>query len=159
MENTQLHSQNDFKFKYLEPYKLFNKINNSVPLLFLDCRSIDRYNVCSLGASIHVDSIEKFNRIDEHFMYVRGFTYVVLVEDQLVTDVFLRDVCNYIYSIVTSGWSKVIDIDKINFDSFYSTYKKCKLLFSYENKTISLTQYNYYASEVIPNFLYLGIVI
>ena len=160
----------------LSCHRLFNMINNSYCLRLLDVRSEEKYTLSRIRNSMHINSSEidsTKESIDALVEKQKGVFGIILVFDEQVDVTTVCQLKGYISTqheaallvdpapedILAKNWKRLDFVDTINCTHFYQVYGRCDTLFDGATNPPMpgfKGRNRYFASEIIPDLLYLG---
>ena len=157
-------------------HRLFNMLNNMISIRPIDFRPAEAYNKNRIRGSIGIDIRDTYvakEKIQSLVIQQRGLYSIVLVFDESTDNAALATLKDYIVSEheransapsddangLIMKWRRLECIVTIDFEDFHRRYAACITVFDgaqnppmpgYKGRN------KYYASEIIPEFLYLG---
>eukprot|EP01031_Cornospumella_fuschlensis_P028740 gene28740-34693_t len=171
-------------WELLEWHQLFNKVNNGEPLIVLDLRSRDSYDNCRLRKSHHVLALDSLSavldealktRTDVINSEIRGTRNFVLLFPRDSSSELHAEYYSKLDSYITGrngcivvGVENLEDQQTMSFaahlyfvqciEDFFEHYKPCTFLLESgaRKRCYSSNDFKYYASEILPDFLFLG---
>ncbi|RYG65467.1 dual specificity protein phosphatase family protein [archaeon] len=165
----------------LEQHQLFNKLNNGEPLILLDMRDSQSHESCRIRNSFHVTDINSLHCVLDESLKPRGgvlttenrgtTNFVLLFPTALSVDIQTSHYTNLHEYITNRNGKFVVGVENLenreemsflahvffvpNIQDFFERYHPCTLLLEHGAQRTAYCS-KYYASEVLPGFLYLG---
>mgnify|MGYP003385885507 CR=1 FL=1 len=175
---TDMKSDTTLPVSELPPYKVFNMLNNSSCMKVLDFRSPDIFERKRIKKSLNLSTdcvSEAKDKIIDLVREQRGLFGFLIFFDEGRTDLealhrlqeFIVEEYNKAQTILSSdgsdgegdklmkNWQRLEYVHKSSFLLFDNKYSACEKLFEGPGKH-PYVGFNYYASEIIPDFLFLG---
>ena len=162
----------------LPPHKVFNMLNNSSCMKVLDFRSPEKFERKHIKKSVNLTTecvFQAKEMIIDLVRAQRGLFGLLILFDEEETDLdalkclqdFIVEEYNNVQQaillhgegdILTKNWRKLEYVHQASFTIFENKYSSCEKLFEGRGKH-PYVGFNYYASEIIPDFLFLGMLL